>query len=48
VNAQSCVHQTITGVGAQGNHLVLTPDFDDAQPFLVYSVEYTALSDNAW
>ena len=39
VPAQSCVEKTVSGVTAQGDHLLLTPDFDTQHPNLAYSAE---------
>jgi hypothetical protein len=44
VNANSCVARAMTGVSAQGDHLLLTPnvDLNESNPNLVYEAEYAA------
>ena len=44
VTARSCKYGRVTGVGAQGDHLLLTPSFQEARTNLSYSVEYELLS----
>jgi hypothetical protein len=36
----TCHHSEITGVAAQGDHLLLTPDLNDSSSFLTYDIEY--------
>jgi hypothetical protein len=40
VSAQSCVRKEVTGINAQGDHLLLTPDTASAEPGFNYGVEY--------
>jgi uncharacterized protein YjbI with pentapeptide repeats len=44
VPANGCKYGRVTGVGAQGDHLVLTPSFQETSLNLIYSVEYELLS----
>jgi hypothetical protein len=46
VPAQSCVERLVTGVNAQGHHLILTPDFDTQSSQLVYSAESRGASES--
>ena len=39
--ANGCTVGTVTGVNAQGDHLLLTPDRTTTNIPLIYSVEYT-------
>jgi hypothetical protein len=39
VPAQSCAERDVFGVNAQGDHLILTPDYNTENPHLVYSAE---------
>lgn len=46
VPAQRCVDRFVTGVvGAPGDHLVLTPNWQDTQADLDYSAQHTALTE---
>jgi hypothetical protein len=38
VPANSCVYKDITGINAQGDHLLLTPNNNDS--FLIYGIQY--------
>jgi hypothetical protein len=40
IPAQNCVERDVGGVNAQGDHLLLTPNFNTQSPLLVYSAEY--------
>ena len=42
VPAHGCVEQVVSGVNAQGDHLLLTPNFETQSAGLVYSAEYSA------
>jgi uncharacterized iron-regulated membrane protein len=42
VPGHSCVEKDVSGVNAQGDHLLLTPSFANQHPNLVYSAETTA------
>jgi hypothetical protein len=35
-----CSYRDVTGVNAQGDHLLLTPDFNDAHGSLQYAIQY--------
>ena len=48
VPAQGCVKKQITGINAAGDHLLLTPNNDDARGSLIYSVLYTSNQEWAW
>ena len=44
VPAHSCVEHPVTGLtGASGDHLVLTPNFQDSSPNLDYSAQHSVL-----
>ena len=45
VNANSCVNRIVTGLGALGDHLLLTPSVNDANGALMYDAKYTVLDD---
>ena len=47
VPAHFCFTSTISGIGAQGDHLLLTPSGDDSQTGLIYSVKYRGASEHA-
>jgi hypothetical protein len=40
VAAHDCVERSVTGVNAQGDHLLLSPGFPGASSKLIYSAEY--------
>ena len=40
VSTGTCNEAPISGINAQGDHLLLTPSFADANPFLEYTIEY--------
>jgi hypothetical protein len=40
VPANSCVDRGVTGVNAQGDHLLLTRNYNTSSPNLIYSAEY--------
>jgi hypothetical protein len=40
VPAHTCVDRNVTGINAQGDHLLLTPSVADSFGQLVYSIEY--------
>jgi hypothetical protein len=42
VNAHSCIEKQITGVGAQGDHVLLTPSWQDSSADLTHAAEYRA------
>ncbi len=46
VPAQACVERVVTGVNAQGDHLILTPNFDSQASQLVYSAESRGTSES--
>jgi hypothetical protein len=39
---RSCIYLTITGIDAQGDHMLLTPDFNDVSSFVTFGIEYKA------
>jgi hypothetical protein len=45
--AHSCFVTPITGIAAQGDHLLLTPDYDTTSNLLTYGVEYKGINDDA-
>ena len=47
IAAQSCDGRIITGVDAQGDHLLLTPDQNTSSLFLAYSIGYQPGGSNA-
>jgi hypothetical protein len=47
VPAHFCTVSEISGIGAQGDHLLLTPSGDDSMTSLDYSVKYRGATDNA-
>ena len=42
VDAHNCGYNTVTGVNAAGDHLVLTPSFDASPGIINYTAEYAA------
>jgi hypothetical protein len=40
VAAHDCLYMPITGIAAEGDHLLLTPDYRYTSSFLTYNVEY--------
>ena len=42
VQAHNCGYNTVTGVNAAGDHLVLTPSFDASPGIINYTAEYAA------
>jgi hypothetical protein len=42
VGAHNCGYNTVAGVNAAGDHLVLTPSFDDSPGIINYTAEYAA------
>jgi hypothetical protein len=42
VGAHNCGYNTVTGVNAAGDHLVLTPSFDASPGIINYTAEYAA------
>jgi hypothetical protein len=47
IAAQSCDGRIVTGVDAQGDHLLLTPDQNTASLFLTYNIGYQPGGSNA-
>jgi hypothetical protein len=47
VRAQDCVYRSVTGINAQADHLLLTPDSVDTRAGLDYGVEYDANTGSA-
>ena len=47
IAAQSCDGRIVTGVDAQGDHLLLTPDQNTSSLFLAYSIGYQPGGSNA-
>ena len=47
VPAHECRMPLISGINAQGDHLLLTPNWDDASQFLTYSIQYRADAESA-
>ena len=47
IAAQSCDGRIVTGVDAQGDHLLLTPDENTASLFLTYTIGYQPGGSNA-
>jgi hypothetical protein len=43
---ESCVYRNVTGINAQGDHLLLTPSFHDSQD-AVYSLQYHTDAEHA-
>jgi hypothetical protein len=48
VPAQSCVNREVTGINAQGDHLLLTPNFNESDGRLTYSIEFLRLNESAF
>jgi hypothetical protein len=48
VSAGACEFRAITGVNAEGDHLVLTPNTVTADSHLGYFIEYSESSEEAW
>ena len=46
--AQGCVKDQITGINAAGDHLLLTPNNNDARGSLTYTVLYSSGNEWAW
>jgi hypothetical protein len=42
IGPHSCAYRTIPGVAAQGDHMVLTPDYDTTYTEATYGIEYHA------
>jgi hypothetical protein len=40
VPPQQCLYVPITGVAAAGDHLLLSPNFNETSSFLTYDIEY--------
>jgi hypothetical protein len=43
-----CIDRQITGINAQGDHLLLTPNDETDHPSLTYEILYRASSSDAW
>jgi hypothetical protein len=46
VPAHFCVERTVSGVNAQGDHLLLTPQYETQATFLTYSAEYLSTTED--
>ena len=46
--AHDCVEKQVSGVNAEGDHLLLTPEFDTQADVLTYSAEYDVLAERMW
>ncbi len=48
VAAHDCIYVPITGIAAQGDHVLLTPDYGYTSTYLTYTVEFQEGSPNAY
>lgn len=48
VPAHACVLKIISGVGGQGDHLLLTPSVADTSTGIVYGIRYSPAVGHAW
>jgi hypothetical protein len=48
VPAQSCAYHEVTGINAQGDHLLLTPNFDTTAFDLDYGAQYSSVGGSAF
>ena len=48
VAAHDCLYMSIAGIAAQGDHVLLTPDYGYTSNYLTYNVEFQEGSPNAY